>query len=169
MKILVASSNPVKIEATRRASEQLFPKQSLNVTGQAIESGVGAQPKTDAETLKGALNRVTRLSKIQSADYWVGIEGGIELHSKETYCFGWIVVLSATGDIGKGRSAAFILPQAANKLLHQGKELGDVMDVLHQRSNVKQAEGAIGLLTNNLITRTELYYHPLIIAFSQII
>ncbi|MEL7534480.1 MAG: DUF84 family protein, partial [Bacteroidota bacterium] len=50
MKIIVASRNPVKIEATRLAFAEVFPQAALELIGLSIASGVSDQPMDEAET-----------------------------------------------------------------------------------------------------------------------
>jgi len=49
-------------------------------------------------------------------------------------------------------------------LVGQGMELGHADDIVFQRSNSKQEDGAIGLLTRNLLDRAGLYEHAVLLA-----
>jgi len=51
------------------------------------------------------------------------------------------------------------------ELVHQGMELGDADDMVFAKSNSKQQNGAVGLLTNNIITRKSLYLPAVQMAF----
>lgn len=51
--------------------------------------------------------------------------------------------------------------------IKQGMELGDVLDLIYQRQNTKHAEGHVGILTNKLATRTDIYVDALFIAFGR--
>jgi non-canonical (house-cleaning) NTP pyrophosphatase len=42
--------------------------------------------------------------------------------------------------------------------------LGDADDIVFKRSNSKQKNGAVGILTDNLINRTDYYTHAIILA-----
>ncbi|HYQ55860.1 MAG TPA: inosine/xanthosine triphosphatase, partial [Draconibacterium sp.] len=102
MQIVVASKNPVKINATDLGFRSYFD--DVNVQGVSIRSGVSDQPKSDDETLSGALNRVENARKeFSEADFWVGIEGGISVTDAEIEAFAWVVILS-DGKIGKART-----------------------------------------------------------------
>ena len=80
MHIVVASRNPVKVDATRRAFNELFPEVSLEVGSVEVESGVSDQPVSDEETRRGARTRAMNASQAEpDADFWVGMEGGIEV------------------------------------------------------------------------------------------
>ena len=163
-KIIVASKNPVKIEAALRGFRAMFPEQDFSVEGYSVPSGVSAQPMTSLETRQGALNRALAVrSKLQDAAYWVGIEGGVEEEDGELVVFAWVVVLSATVR-GFSRTATFYLPQEITALIHQGVELGDADDQVFGRSNSKQQNGSVGILTGDAVTRLTYYEQATILA-----
>jgi inosine/xanthosine triphosphatase len=162
--IVIASQNPVKIKAALHGFGKMFPGEEFVTRGVSVPSGVSMQPMSDAETLQGALNRASGARElIPQADFWVGIEGGIEEHESDLVAFAWIVVC-ANGMTGKGRSAAFFLPRSISELVRQGKELGEADDIIFERANSKQANGAIGILTGNVVDRADLYEMAVILA-----
>ncbi len=164
MKIIVASKNPVKIQAAKLGFESLFPKEQFNVEGVSVPSGVRDQPMDDNETKLGALNRVERAKeKFTDADYWVGIEGGIENTENGMSVFAWIVI-KGKSQIGLAKTASFFLPPKVQKLVNEGMELGHADDVVFGVSNSKQNSGALGLLTDDVLNRTDLYQPAVIMA-----
>ena len=119
---------------------------------------------SDEETRKGAFNRAARAKKeLPDADFWVGLEGGIEVSGTEMGAMAWIVILSA-GKTGKARTGTFFLPKQVVKLIREGKELGEADDIVFGHSNSKQKGGAVGLLTQNTIDRTSLYSEAVLLA-----
>lgn len=162
--IVVASQNPVKLEAVRDGFSRMFSGMQFAIQPLSVPSGVGDQPSSNSEALQGALNRAHRAAeKIQNADYWVGVEGGIEDLGDEMAAFAWIVVIS-NEFTGKGRTGTFYLPPAVAELVRQGVELGEADDIVFGRSNSKQEDGAIGILTGNIIDRAQLYAQAVILA-----
>ena len=162
--LAVASTNPVKIQAAVNGFQRLFPGSELNVVVAAVPSDVAHQPLSDEETLRGALNRSANArASHPDADYWIGIEGGIQPIGQELTAFAWIVVRSQEM-IGKGRTGTFFLPPAVAELIRQGKELGEADDIVFGRANSKQENGAVGLLTDNAIDRAQLYEHAMVLA-----
>jgi inosine/xanthosine triphosphatase len=177
--IIVASKNPVKVQAARAGFTRMFPGQSFTLQTLSAPSEVSDQPFTSAETLQGAYNRA-RNARVLSpqADFWIGIEGGVDdapesllenpgsdsTHPKSSLvAFAWVVVLS--GDhIGKGQTGVFYLPPQVAELVHQGKELGEADDIVFGRTNSKQENGAVGLLTGNVIDRAAFYEQAVILA-----
>lgn len=156
--IKVASANPAKIKAVASAFAELFPAETLDVQGIAVQSGVADQPMTSDETLLGAMNRVAELAGVV-ADFRVAIEAGLD----GDFTFAWMVI-EHQGKLGKARSASLMLPPAALAQLKQGKELGDVMDTMFNQDNIKQKGGAIALLTQNKLSRSSVYHQALILA-----
>lgn len=161
MKVVVASKNPVKIAAVKLGFEKMFPAESFVFEGISVSSGVPDQPMSDEETLKGATNRAKNIQEETDADYYVGIEGGLEKLGDGMEGFAWVVILSK-GKVGRAKTATYMLPLEVSKLVETGMELGHADDVVFKKTNSKQASGATGLLTNDVITRT-LYYEQAVI------
>jgi len=160
-KVLIASRNPVKINATKKAFKEVFSDR-FEFKGVSVDSLVSDQPMSNNETLKGATNRLQNIKHLE-ADYLVSIEGGVDLLDNNYEAFAWIVI-SDKNKIGKAKTASFALPLKISKLIKEGYELGDADDMVFKRSNSKQQNGAVGILTNNLIDRAEYYVHAIILA-----
>ncbi len=162
--LVIASTNPVKVRAAINGFQRLFPGSQLNAVPIAAPSDVAQQPMSDEETLQGAMNRVRNARAAHpQADYWIGIEAGVQARDNGLTSYSWIVVQSATLT-GKARTGTFFLPPAVAELIRQGKELGEADDIVFGRSNSKQEGGAVGLLTANVIDRLQLYEHAMILA-----
>lgn len=163
-KVIIASKNPVKIQAVRNGFEQMFPNQPFEFLGVSLDSGVPDQPMSNDQTFTGAKNRADNASVFEpSADFYVGIEGGIEKINSEMEAFAWVVIKSG-GLYGKSRTGTFFLPKQVVELVNQGKELGEADDIVFDRSNSKQKSGAVGILTGNIIDRTSYYTEAVILA-----
>ena len=127
-KVIIASKNPVKINATKKAFEKVFPTEQFEFIGIQVPSFVSDQPMSDEETLEGAINRAenAKLAR-KDAHFWVGIEGGIETNGIGMDAFGWIIVLSEHR-LGQARSCTFPLPPYVARAVNTGQELGHVND-----------------------------------------
>jgi inosine/xanthosine triphosphatase len=163
-KIVIASHNPVKINAALHGFRRMFPGTNFEIKPVSVPSGVSGQPATEAETKRGAQNRVDNAAAvIPQADFWVGIEGGVETTPDGLTAFAWVIIKSGS-TTGKARTGAFLLPPKVSELVFAGKELGEADDIFFGKSNSKQKDGAIGLLTGNVINRQLLYEHAVILA-----
>jgi len=98
MKIAVGSENPAKLEAAKIVVKKLFSK--AKVLAVKVNSGVDAQPKSDKETILGAINRAKIALKRAKADFGIGMEGGIHKIGKSWFECGWIAVVDKNGKIG---------------------------------------------------------------------
>jgi len=157
MRVIVGSTNPVKINAVKEAFEKMFPDTSWEISGVKIDSGVSEQPMSDEESIRGATNRAKKSLHEEKADFGVGLEGGIQKIGNEHIVSGWAVVISKNGDRGIGSSIGMRVPEKIIALIKNGQELGDAIDVTFKGENLKQKEGFFGIMTNNAITRTHGY------------
>jgi len=163
-KVIVASLNPVKIKAVKNGFKKMFPELKTECTGISVPSEVSDQPMTDDETLLGAENRVKNACKeSKNADYYIGIEGGVHTIGEDMHVFAWIVVKSRN-KIGRSRTSTFMLPKKVTSLVSQGQELGVANDIIFNKENSKQKNGAVGILTDNLIDRTRYYTEAVVLA-----
>ncbi|MFZ2187590.1 MAG: inosine/xanthosine triphosphatase [Candidatus Moraniibacteriota bacterium] len=164
-KIVIASKNPVKINAALTGFQKMFPSEQFEIEGISVFSGVSDQPQTDSEAFDGALNRAENANREKpDADFWVGIEGGIEMKNGEMECFAWVVIRSKDNKHGKGRTGTFFLPPEIRELVLAGEELGKADDIVFKRSNSKESNGAIGILTGDVIDRTSYYLAAVVFA-----
>ena len=163
-RIVIGSENPVKIECIKEAFQLVFAGKEFEYRGVAVDTGVDVQPFGEEETLRGAMNRLRSIrEKYPDADYWIGIEGGIEKIESTMYAFAWIVIRDQNR-IGKARTATFEIPKALRELIEKGYELGDADDMVFNRVNSKHNDGTVGKLTDGIIDRIEFYKHAAILA-----
>lgn len=164
-KVIIASQNPVKIESVKVGFERAFPDLEFTFEGVSVSSGISDQPMSSEETYQGAENRATNAKeKYPEADYWVGLEGGIEDTKHGMRVFGWVAIINKNDKLGSSRSTDFILPEGVAKLVRSGMELGDADDQFFNRTNSKQGDGAIGILTHGAIKRVDKFIEPVISA-----
>ena len=164
IRIIVASKNPVKLDAVKDGLS-VFLNEEFELQGISVESGVSDQPMSDSETLLGAENRIKNaVFQFAGYDYYIGIEGGVEKSVSGLMAFAWVVITNGK-KTGTARTTTFMLPPRVAELIHQGYELGDADDMVFEKQNSKQQNGAVGLLTNNIITRKSLYLPAVQLAF----
>jgi inosine/xanthosine triphosphatase len=163
-KVVVGSQNPVKLQAVQRAFRRVFPETEHKAIAVEVTSGVDDQPRGDPEALSGALNRAQAASKkYPTADFCVGIEGAVKDTEAGMEAFAWVVVTSQRL-VGRGRTAAFYLPEQVATSVRTGTELGQAIDAFFETVDAKCREGAIGLLTQGVLGRAELYEQGIIAA-----
>jgi inosine/xanthosine triphosphatase len=175
--VQVASKNPSKIASVRAAFESFFS--DVSVEGIEVDSGVSGQPFGD-DTFKGAKNRVENLRKRHavvavegasspSADFFVGLEGGVAEEFGKHFVFAVASVASSDGRNAFGQSARFELPDEVVLRLKEGAELGVVMDEWANAKNLKHTRGAVGLLTGDRIDRMAYNRDAVLLALSVLL
>jgi inosine/xanthosine triphosphatase len=151
-RVCIGSTNPVKIRATEWAFQQFFAH--VRVRAVEVSSHVPAQP-TGKTVWQGAHNRARAALARGGMDYGVGLEGGLLSLHRATYNGACCVIINRTGTLHTGFSPLFELPPNVLRQLRQGQELGAVMDQLTGQRDIKRREGAIGVLSRNVLTREE--------------
>jgi len=151
MKILVGSKNRTKIHAV----EMAFPQ--ATVIGQDLPSDVSSQPFGDEETLQGAINRAKHAQNLSDGAYGIGLEGGVLVVLDELYLCNWGALVTPKGDIYKASGARILLPATFLPALEAGIELSELMNDYTKRNDIRHHEGAIGIFTNNLLLRDEMF------------
>lgn len=165
LRVVVASRNPAKLDAARRAFTDSFAGAAIEIVATAAESGVAEQPFGDTETRRGALNRARDAQRREPrADYWVGMEGGVETVDGAALAFAWMAVLGPGGRPGLARSATLPLPPAVHARLERGEELGAANDAEFGTVGSKRRGGAFALLSDGRFTREGVYAQTLCLA-----
>lgn len=164
-KVIVGSNNPVKLEATKEAFTLAFPDVEFEFSTLSVPSGVPDQPMGESETKLGAANRAHACKAAHpEADFFVGLEGGLEKVDGEYWAFAWMSILDTAGSSGFGRTGSFLLPPKVSELIDQGEELGVATDAVFNEVNSKHKGGTVGILTNETITRKDFYREALLFA-----
>lgn len=154
--VVIGSQNPAKVSAIERAFMIVFPKEALTFESVSVNSGVSRQPLTEKETKKGAINRIESCKSVfPKANYWVGIEGGVEPSKEGLLLVEWVYVLDSDGQMGRGRGLSFILPTKMAEDIKKGLSIGQTNDRIFKENNTGDRIGLIGTLTKEIITREE--------------
>ena len=151
----VGSMNPAKVEAVRRILDRLAPSCALEAID--VPSGVGAMPLGEAAVRGGALARARAALERTGAEVAFGLEGGAILEDQDAWLTGHVVAVTKDGKLGEAAWGRMLLPRVAAERLRGGEELGDIIDELFARKESKRQAGAIGILTDGAMSRTDAF------------
>jgi inosine/xanthosine triphosphatase len=151
----IGSRNPAKVEAVRLALARLAPGCALEAVD--VTSGVPDQPVGDHATRLGARNRAKAALARTGADIAFGLEGGVEHEPPVVWLVSWVSVVARDGRSGDASGLRMQLPKVVGERLAAGDELGTVIDHLFAVQASKQHAGAVGLLTEGFVSRTEAF------------
>ena len=160
-RVVVGSTNPVKIAAVRVVLERIGAR--ARVDGIAVASGVRDQPVGDDETIRGATQRARAVLAETDAEFAVGLEGGVvdargvAAGARVMRTCAWAAVVARDGRVGTGGSLAMTLPARVATLVRDGVELGHAMDRVTGGHDTKRGAGAVGILTAGLVDRQRAY------------
>jgi inosine/xanthosine triphosphatase len=151
----VGSTNPAKIEAVRLVLARLAPGCALEALD--VPSGVGAQPVGDQATREGARNRARAALAATGADVAFGLEGGVIHEPPLVWLVSWVAAVASDGRHGDASGLRMPLPRTVADRLAAGDELGTVIDDLFAVRASKKHTGAVGLLTEGFVSRTDAF------------
>lgn len=160
-KVVVASANPVKVEAVAETLHHYPFLQPHLVHSVAVPSGVSEQPMTLQETIDGARHRAFGAFFEMPCHYSFGIESGIMQAEAGNELQHYDICVCAVYDgqqWGQGLSCAFALPPMVSAMLQgHGLSLEQAMrrSGLSAQARLGQGEGAIGVLTGGRLSRKE--------------
>ncbi|MBM7704878.1 DUF84 family protein [Metabacillus iocasae] len=165
MRIGIGTTNPTKVNAV----EQAIRTEGASFWPVKVDSGVSAQPFSDDETIKGAINRAEAARQAGNAHIGIGLEGGVvETHDGLFLCnWGALVSSSIKKPIIAGGARILLPAEIAEALQKEGVELAQVMDSYTKKMNVRQKEGAIGIFTNGQVNRTKMFTHIVEMLYGQ--
>lgn len=151
----VGSTNPAKIEAVRLVLARLAPGCALEAVD--VPSGVAAQPVGDQATREGARNRARAALVATGADVAFGLEGGVLHEPPFVWLVSWVAAVANDGRHGDASGLRMPLPKSVAERVDGGDELGTVIDDLFGVRSSKQHTGAVGLLTEGFVSRTDAF------------
>jgi inosine/xanthosine triphosphatase len=151
----VGSTNPAKVEAVRRTLGRLAPH--CAVVAVDVPSGVGDMPLGADAIRAGALARARRALDRTDAEIGFGLEGGAILDGDRAWLTAHVVALTRDEQLGEAAWGRMLLPRVAAERIRAGAELGDIIDDLFNRKESKREAGAVGLLTEGAVSRTDAF------------
>ena len=148
---------------------------NANVVARRVDTSVPAMPLTDWQLMQGARERALAArdslrSRRLEADVYVGLEGGFHSVSIEgewhTFLRGW--AYATDGQRGAfGAAPSISVPAYIVKNVVEGRrELGTVMDEVTGGRDIRSKQGAWGVLSRDLVTRSMSFEIALIAAFA---
>jgi len=148
---------------------------NANVVARRVEVNVPAMPLTDWQLMEGARERALAVrdslkSRRLEADIYVGLEGGFHSISIggewHTFLRGWAYATDGEKN-AFGAAPSISVPAEIVKKVVQGRlELGSVIDQVAGGRDIRSKQGAWGVLSRDLVTRSMSFEVALIAAFA---
>ena len=149
---------------------------NANVVARRVETNAPAMPLTDWQLMEGARERALAVrdslhSRRLEADIYVGLEGGFHSISIggewHTFLRGWAYATDGEERSAFGAAPSISVPaEIVSKVVHGRSELGSVIDEVTGGRDIRSKQGAWGVLSRDLVTRSMSFELALIAAFA---
>jgi inosine/xanthosine triphosphatase len=180
--VAVGSLRRPKLEAVKEALAAIGPHlhngAKFEIVGLEVPGGVRHTPLSREEMMTGARRRAESLLEIAREKnrpwkYFVGLEGGLEvIHERGArlvFLENWAYVAELEGRGAYGQSGAILLPEPlASRVVDESVELAGAIDDFAGGHGIRDAQGAWGVLTHNLVTRKDAFRIAVINAFAPL-
>lgn len=179
MIIALGSDRAAKIIAVRAAVSRISAIDAnwtaATITARRVETDAPAMPLTDWELMHGARARAEAVRKQlqaegSSAQLYVGLEGGFHSISVDdewhTFLRGWAYVTDGSRGFFGATPSVSVPHSIADMVIDGKRELGVVIDEVAGECDVRSRQGAWGVLSRDLLTRSMSFEAALIAAFA---
>jgi inosine/xanthosine triphosphatase len=145
------------------------------VVARPVQTNVPAMPLNDWELMQGARERALAVrdqlrAQRLDADIYVGLEGGFHSISIEgewhTFLKGWAYATDGKNGAFGATPSISVPASLAKKVIEGRTELGLVIDKVAGIQDVRSRQGAWGILSRDLVTRSMSFEVALIAAFA---
>ena len=179
MKVALGSERAAKVEALRSSMTRIATVdeawRDALIVARSVETGVPVMPLTNEQLMRGARNRAEAvrellLKEAASAELYVGLEGGF--HSVEidgqwhTFLCGWAYATDGERRSFGAAPSISVPYHIARSVIDGRRELSEVIDEVAGEQDVRSRQGAWGVLSNDLLTRSHSFEAALVAAFA---
>ena len=179
MKIVLGSDRAAKVAAVRATIERIATLDAAwreaEIIARAVVVSVPAMPLNDAEMMRGARERAWTARELLRAEgagagLYVGLEGGFQSHrldgQQHTFLRGWAYATDGEREGFGVTPSISVPPPLARRVSEEKIELGVLIDEVAGQHDVRSRQGAWGVLSRDLLTRSMSFEAALIAAFA---
>lgn len=177
--IALGSDRAAKIMAVRAAVARIATIDpswaDANIVARRVEVSVPAMPLTDWQLMQGARERAlgareSLLNRRLDADIYVGLEGGFHSISIEsewhTFLRGWAYATDGERGMFGAAPSITVPPDIVKSVVEGRQELGVVIDQVTGGRDIRSKQGAWGVLSRDLVTRSMSFELALVAALA---
>jgi len=157
LKVVVGSTNPVKVSAVRMVLRRALPGRSIDVRGVAVSSAVPSEPY-GRDVINGAIQRAQTAIEKREAHLSVGIEAGLFWceHLQDYMDVQYCAIIDRGERITLGHGPGFQYPPGIMSRVRDGRTVGQAMAELSGIEQIGRQQGVVGYLSKGMMVRKRL-------------
>lgn len=168
-KIVLTSKSKIKLLVVEEALRNLFVNQDFNIVQFDIEDK-GSEPVGEENLILQLQSSIKKAKELETdAVFYVAMEGGVKIVDEEMEEIAFVIVADSLGKQARSQAVSFPIPNEVAMKVKVGISFADAVNEVYATNDIKNNQGFVGLLTDNLIDKRSLYLQPTIIAFSKFV
>mgnify|MGYP002631596041 CR=1 FL=1 len=167
MKIVLTSISKIKESVVLESVKLLFPNEITELVKVDIET-TGPEPTGEQATL-GQISKALEKAKTlhPDASFYVGMEGGVRETDLGMEEIAYVVIENNSRQRSVSQAVSFPIPPEVAKMVRGGVVFAEAVNQTYATNDIKNNQGFIGLLTNQIVSKKALYFQPTVVAFSK--
>lgn len=165
-KIVITSTNPVKLNVVKRVTASLFPSEVFEYIPLALE--LSGQEPIGKEMVKRQIQTALdgAVSQVPDAEYYICMEGSMVDDGENMDEVAYVTVRNNKGASVTSNCASSPVPKVIADEVRKGKGFAEAVDEFFKVDGTKQGGGFVSILTDGQINKEDHYFQPTMIAFS---
>ncbi len=167
MKIALASKSKTKKAVVIDSISKLFPGATPVIESFDFEDQ-GAEPVGEEALLGQIIDSINKMkAEGATTDYLVAMEGGVRETVNGMEEISCVVIEDRDGRRSVSWGVTFPIPESVAVKVREGIPFATAVDSTYSTDDIKHNGGFVGLLTNDVVDKKNLYFQPTVVAFSR--
>lgn len=168
-KIILASASRIKLNVVQNVIGALGNAGEFEIIPVALEKE-GREPNGEVELeeqLSNALNECRK--QYPNASYYIAMEGGVT--ERKDGLHELAMVLASKGGsnaVVRSDAVSFPIPEKIAVKVRAGMPFAQAVEAVTSVFGIKEGGGFIGMLTNNIVTKEDLYFQPASVVLARL-
>ena len=168
-KIVLASASRIKLNVVQGVVGALGKVGEFEIIPIALEKD-GREPNGEEELYAQLEEALIECRKQEpGAAYYIAMEGGVVERKDGLHELAMVLASEGTRlDLVRSDAVSFPIPEKIAVKVRAGMPFAQAVESITNIFGIKEGGGFIGMLTNNIVTKEDLYFQPTSVVLSRL-